>query len=402
MGPAEQLLRNLAAAGGHRYVGSRGDLRSPCCIIGEAPGADEEREGQPFVGSSGRLLTSLCREEGLQQRDYWVTNIYKVRPPDNDLSRLAELGIPEDAFDSQLLEELYATKPTIIIAAGATPLAHLCPFTVSRKTGTGEITKWRGSLLSSPRLQWPHYIIPVTHPAAILREWSERPIAGLCIGKAKEEVDYFRQSGKLRPLPNRRLLTQLSASDARDFVRCCIEQEQPVSLDIELRGKRVDNKTRYINPDMIALARSPWEAASILLFDDDLTTTAKLWRLLDELLLKQRIIGQNHIGFDAQWLYRLGFEPPIEGWLDTMVLHHFLWIELPHSLQFLGMQYLREPYWKDEGRLWSPGDGIGQKMLYNAKDAACTYEVCIKELEELAERSHRRFNPCDIRWGWQC
>jgi hypothetical protein len=66
-----------------------------------------------------------------------------------------------------------------------------------------------------------------------------------------------------------------------------------------------------------------------------------------------------------------------------MVAHHVLWPELPHKLEFLAMQYTREPYYKDEGRKWRPSEGKAKLMRYNCKDATVTYEVFLKELEEL-------------------
>lgn len=414
-GPAELNLRSLAAAAKQKYVPLRGNTSSKCVLIGEAPGENEEKEGKAFAGASGQLLMKMVAEAGFSPQDYWITNVFKVRPPDNDLKRINEVGIPEDAHYIELLEELYEHRPAIIVACGATALAFLCPSTVSRKTGTGEIGKWRGSLLSSPKLQWPHFVVPCEHPAMVLRQWSEKPIATFCLARAAEELAYFQKEGCLKPLPEYKIITSPSPQAACDYLSECIDQENPVSFDIELQGKRIGTKNYYFGPDMFAVAKSPWDAMCILLFPsgDDIGT-AKMWKLLDILLSTQYIIGQNEIGFDAQWMRRLGFEPNVSKWLDTMVLHHTLWIEQPHGLHFLGMQYSRHPYWKDDGKLWNPKEAMGDnKQRYNALDTLGTYEVCLRELEELSERNgipvklmdekNHTINTKDLlRVGWGC
>lgn len=382
MGPAEAELRRLATATGHKYVPHRGNTGAFAVIVGEAPGADEEREGLPFVGASGRLLTTMAFEAGWQSTDYWVTNVYKVRPPDNELWRLSELNIPAEAFRTQFLEELYAYKPTIIVAAGATPLGTLCPDTLDRKTGNAGIGKWRGSLLRSPLLNWPHYVLPVTHPAFVLREWSERPVAVLCLAKAKEELDYYRKNGRLQPLPDRELIVLPSACTVKDYLRSAIAQKEPVSNDIEtIYG-------RY--PYTMGVAVNPRSAISFSFWDYDIHDLLQIWHLLDELLRVQKQIGQNYISFDCHYLEALLFSPRVELADDTLIRHHVLWPEFEHKLQFLGLQYTREPYWKDEGKLWSPREGQAKLQRYNALDAAATYEIYLAQESDFDDRPYLR------------
>jgi len=390
VGPAETALRELAQAVRQTYVPLRGNIKASLCLCGEAPGEQEEKEGKAFAGPSGRLLMDMCREAGLNPSDYWITNIFKIRPPNNDLSRISEIGIPEDCHYMTLLEELYEHKPSIIVAVGGTAGAYLCPSTVDHRTGNCSVEKWRGSLLRSSKLNWEHYVVIAPHPAYVLRVWGEKSIATFCLARAAEELDYYRNhSLRLQPLPSYSIITNPTTQAACDWISDCIDQPNPVSFDIELKGKRIGTKNYYFGPDMFALAKSPWESMCIPFFyDDDDIGTAKIWKLLDKLLSTQYIIGQNEIGFDAQWMRRLGFSPCVERWIDTMVLHHTLWIEQPHGLHFLGMQYSRHPYWKDDGKLWNPKESLGDnKARYNALDTLGTYEICIRELEELSERN---------------
>jgi hypothetical protein len=112
--------------------------------------------------------------------------------------------------------------------------------------------------------------------------------------------------------------------------------------------------------------------------------------MLNEILKRCPQIGQNYISFDCTWEEWAGFSPDLRLFdsqvSDTLLLHHLLWPELPHKLQFITMQYTREPYYKDEGRKWKPRDGIERLLRYNGLDACTTYEAMICMEEELASR----------------
>lgn len=370
-------LRELCKQRGLKYVGTRGNTTAPIVYVGEAPGADEDANGYPFVGASGRLADKMLAEAGFNLQDIWFTNPYKVRPPNNELERLHELGIPLNTYEDQFFEELNDTKPTIIIPAGATPLKLLCPGTRSKKSDETPIGRWRGSLLTSPRLQWPHYIIPIYHPAFLLRDWSEKDTDVFVLRKIFQEFQYYKAQGRLQPLPERELIVEPSGQTAIDYLVRILNDPNPVSIDIELLRRKI--------PYTISLALSPSSAISICLWDYGDSVAVRIWRLIDEILRIKRQIGQNYTSFDCHWLYRLSFN--INGLLvdDTRIRHNVLWPELSHKLEFMVMQYTREPFYKDEGQGWTLKDsgGKAQLMRYNCKDSACTYEVYNEQEEEL-------------------
>jgi uracil-DNA glycosylase family 4 len=385
MGPCEQTLRNECAAHSLKYINPRGNPRSRVWCIGEAPGYDEEQQGFAFVGASGKELDRMLVEAGFTLADIYYTNPYKVRPPDNELEVLHTLGIPLQLYLDQFWEELLEYKPTIIISLGVTPTGILCPGTASRRDGETKITQWRGSLLCCDQLTQqnaPHYVVPVQHPAAILREWPERVVAVLCLAKAREEFDYWKLHGQLQPLPTRDLIIKPSIYDLKDFLNEILDKNLPVSNDIET----IVGKYPYTN----ATATSPHLAMSFSFWDYDGDELVQLWRLYNEVLRNNRQIGQNYIGFDCPQYEALGFEPNVDLVDDTMVRHHTLWPEFEHKLQFLGMQYTRQPFWKDEGKLWSPKESKDRLMRYNALDAACTFEVFEKQEEDFDDRPHLR------------
>jgi DNA polymerase len=144
MGPKTLALKQLCSSLGRRYVGFRGDPRAPIWLIGESPGADEDQAGVPFVGSSGRELDRMLSEAGVPSSLCCFVNPYKVRPPDNDISRIEEVGIAKQIFEEQFFEEITEYKPPFIIPCGGTPLSLLCGFTRDSRDHESIISKWRG------------------------------------------------------------------------------------------------------------------------------------------------------------------------------------------------------------------------------------------------------------------
>lgn len=383
MGVKTENLKTLCQQLGLKYVGHRGRLSSPIWELGEAPGADEDRSGYPFTGPSGWEFDRMLADAGFDKGDLCFTNPYKIRPPDNDLDRIQERGIPKDVFEEQFFEELFEYKPTFIIPNGAVSLGLLCPDTIDRKTKKPIITNWRGSLLTSFKLPWPHYVIPNVHPAYILRNWSERDFCIFIHQKIKEEFDYWKVHKILQPLPSRQLLFEPSYEDAVEYLIHCLAAKF-VSVDLELLARRV--------PFVFGFSYDPSHALSLEMLNANWTPQQlrKIWRLTDEILKSKQIVGQNYTEFDANWIDCLGFNPGIDKCHDTRVRHHVLWPELPHSLQFMTIQYTRQPYYKDEGRGWHLGRNLGQLKRYNCLDASVTLEIFHEQEKEFEEDAKKK------------
>jgi uracil-DNA glycosylase len=137
-------------------VFSRGNPEAKLCFVGEAPGADEDAQGIPFVGRAGQLLDKMIQAMGLDpEKDVYVCNIIKCRPPEN------RRPLPEEATECipYLHEQLAQIDPKVIVALGNTSVAAL----LGTKLG---ITKIRGS--------WKLYrgkipVMPTYHPSYLLR-----------------------------------------------------------------------------------------------------------------------------------------------------------------------------------------------------------------------------------------
>lgn len=377
MGPKTLELKALCTKLGKRYVGFRGNPRAPVWLVGEAPGADEDQAGVPFVGSSGRELDRMLALAGLSPNEVCFVNPYKVRPPQNDLKRFSETGISVELSREQFFEELREYRPSFIVPVGGTSLSLLCPFTIDSRDKDSKISKWRGSILVSEELGWPHVVIPNFHPAYILREWGDRDISIFIFRRVKEEFDWFRSCGRHKPPEERELIAQPSQGEIEGYLNECLAHDGPTSLDIELLARRV--------PICIAASYHRRSAISISLLDGNPRDLLRTYRLIDRILRRGRVVGQNWTTFDANWMEALGFCPGIDLCDDTLVRHHVLHPELSHKLDMQIMQYTRLPYYKDEGRGWQLRDGMFKLKRYNCLDACGTLEVFEEQNSEFAD-----------------
>lgn len=141
-----------------------GNPRPDILFIGEAPGADEDREGIPFVGRAGKLLTKMIEAMGYTRDDIFIANINKCRPPDNRTPTPEEM----ETCIPFLKRQIALLQPRTIVAMGATAVSGLVE--VPEKTG---ITQWRGNWMSFEGID----LMPTFHPAYLLRSPSaKRPV----------------------------------------------------------------------------------------------------------------------------------------------------------------------------------------------------------------------------------
>ena len=110
----------LAAARTHTVFGV-GNPQARLCFVGEAPGADEDRTGEPFVGRAGQLLTKIIEACTLKREDVYILNVLKCRPPDN------RPPLPEEASNCRgyLERQLEIIKPEFICCLGTTAAQFL-------------------------------------------------------------------------------------------------------------------------------------------------------------------------------------------------------------------------------------------------------------------------------------
>lgn len=149
----------LGSMGRSTVVFGKGNPNARIMLIGEAPGKDEDIQGKPFVGRSGKLLNEVLQTVGIQPEDTYITNIVKCRPPENR----APLPVEASACKKLLLHyQIQIIQPKVICTLGATAINYLLEEDL-------KITKIRGTKLQFKNVT----IIPTYHPAYILRNKSQ-------------------------------------------------------------------------------------------------------------------------------------------------------------------------------------------------------------------------------------
>ncbi|MBM4197222.1 MAG: uracil-DNA glycosylase [Gammaproteobacteria bacterium] len=130
-------------------------------IIGEAPGAEEDRQGEPFVGPAGQLLTEMLRAVGLGREQVFIANILKCRPPDNRDPQPAEI----EACSRHLAAQVDAIRPRLILAVGRIAAQSL----LGQDLPVGRL---RGRVHSYGASATP--LVVTYHPAYLLRSPAEK------------------------------------------------------------------------------------------------------------------------------------------------------------------------------------------------------------------------------------
>jgi len=136
------------------FVFGSGNPNADIMIIGEAPGADEDAQGKPFVGRAGKLLTKILESINLSREEVFIANILKCRPPQNR----KPLPEEEDKCEPYLKKQIELIKPAFILALGLTAVDRL----LGKKNKMGDI---RGTLQDYHGIK----MLVTYHPAALLR-----------------------------------------------------------------------------------------------------------------------------------------------------------------------------------------------------------------------------------------
>jgi DNA polymerase len=139
-----------------KKVFGEGFMKAPCLVVGEAPGANEDLSGRPFVGRSGQLLRKLMKEAGFRKGDVFITNVLRCRPPKNRAPTGEEAG---HCF-MHLYAQLDIINPKVIVAVGSVALNNL--YNMKPKKALGSC---RGDVLNS----FGYKLVPVWHPSYVQR-----------------------------------------------------------------------------------------------------------------------------------------------------------------------------------------------------------------------------------------
>ncbi len=147
------------AGGRTQVVFGVGNPDADLMFIGEAPGFHEDKQGEPFVGAAGQLLTRMLGEIGLERADVYIANVAKCRPPGNRDPQPDEL----EACTPWLVEQISIIQPSLLVTLGNFATKFVLQTALGITRMRGQIFEWHG-----------RKVVPTFHPAAILHGGGER------------------------------------------------------------------------------------------------------------------------------------------------------------------------------------------------------------------------------------
>ncbi len=141
-----------------KAVFGAGDADADLMFVGEAPGAEEDQQGLPFVGRAGQLLGELLEGIGMSRNDVFIANVLKSRPPGNRDPQPLEI----EACRPYLFEQVRLIEPKVVCTLGnfATKLLSGSPAGITKVRGTPQVHELGGRTV---------FLLPLFHPAAALR-----------------------------------------------------------------------------------------------------------------------------------------------------------------------------------------------------------------------------------------
>jgi uracil-DNA glycosylase len=366
------------------FTHTNGPRDAQLVFVAEAWGEGEERlGGVPLVGATGRELARLWLETGfdidgllssalscpsdgawITRREEWLeragillTNVFALRPPNNNLgylcaskSQLAPTyALPQVRNESpryikdehlphlsRLRAEISASPRNLVVLLGATACWAM--------VGSCAISRLRGAITSAspsaPAGVEGVKLLPTYHPAAIFRNWNLRPIILADLLKIQRE----RASAHITR-PARRVLINPTLVEISTWV------SETLSLPAKMLAPDIETHNGQIRA--IGFARSRDDILVVPFISS--RSGQSYWALKEDELLAWNLVRtllespipkifQNGL-FDMQYLTRMSFH--VRNALhDTMLLHHVLYPELPKDLGFLGSIYTNEPAWK--------------------------------------------------------
>lgn len=360
-----------------------GDRDSKIVLVGEAPGANEEAIGKPFIGGSGELLDRMLNTVGISRSECFITNVCHKRPPENKFDWFHkpanQIHLMQGIF--QLKKDLDEIKPNLVIAFGAQALRYL--------TNKQSIEKWRGSILEST-LAKPLKVIATWHPAYALRVWDYKAVIELDLRRcAREaafpEIRYPQREYYLNPDPaeRQRLYDELYEAEWLSIDIECVELSAG-NWKLSCVGFS-DHRGRALVV--------PVESVSDRAFVQGLCSS-RAQKIFQNGSFDVTVLGQN--GITVTGFGDLDKDGNPLGW-DTMLAHHSIYTEcagddevsiltrkaggkkrqaaIQKGLAFQTSIYTDEPFYKDDGKLWKETGDINLFWLYNGRDAAVTREI---------------------------
>lgn len=384
-------------------IGPDTDIR--IAFMGEAPGADEERELKPFVGKAGRYLHHYLGEAGIYSPGCYFTNVIDRRPPGNNIGSKAAL----EAIKVQKKETwaelawLKSRGVQVVVALGNTAKSFFgIDEAISKCRGSiYEVTlNWEGLVTDPSAEPYDFVVIPTYHPSYLMRGSGHQKKNDEMRSDFKLAwIEDLKKAHDIAAKGYKRPVERFTTSPTVDQVVAACQQmvadKSLVALDIETSG---------FNPKAdkvvcIGLATTSEDGICVPFYQTgpDVMRETRYWTPSEEATVKQwlqrvfaecPLLLQNAV-FDVGYLQQAGWEIHADAVKhDTMLLHHSIVAELPHRLGFIASVYGHTPYWKGEfltrdTTIWEMD--FHDLQVYNLRDCIVLHQVTEPMLEDLAE-----------------
>lgn len=378
----------------NKHVPPRGPDDARIMVVGEAPGANEERVGRPFTGPAGVLLEEMLNAVGIDPAGVYYTNICPFRPPGNDLrSYFNDAGEPNALVQqglAELIGQISRVSPTVIVPLGNYPMAMLTGVARwSKKNGYTGIGDYRGSILPGNAIAGGRKCIPTYHPANVLREYSNKPIVKMDLRKVMEQS---RFPDIQRPV--KRVVLDPRGSERADWVRWLSSPTGGLSPWVDFGTPDSPNLRQlpsssfgsgdieYIGGKLLCLGVTRHRDVAVVL---GTLNEADIREIRDLLECGLPWCFQNGM-FDCsilEWFHGIRVTQHLRH--DTMLMMHVAYTEYPKDLGFIGSVFTDQPNWKDMvdwKKVASGEQTIEDVYRYNGIDTWVTHEAAEKMLED--------------------
>lgn len=366
-----------------------GNPAAEVLLLGEAPAASEIRFNEPFRGQAGDVLNDCMNSAQLPRRNCYILNVWPFQVvkdqfrkedmyPKGHLGNKTYLLFNSKGFTpyglecaAETIERIKASGANIILAMGK-PAMSLC-------TGDARpIMKWRGSFVWSERFN--KKVMITVHPAATLYGsyvWRYLIISDM------EKANADRGFAELR-LPDRRLLLEPRLTEVLDYISYCRARGR-AATDLEVINHQVSCFSLCVEPSE-AMCVPVGDAFGNPIWSEQ--DEGSIWHAYAGLMGDDKVekVNQALISFDAPFLIQQNNIYTRGVLHDTMIAQKVLYPDFNKGLDLICSIYTREPYYKDEGKMWrGTGGDIHQFWRYNAKDAAVALEAWEKQWVELVD-----------------
>lgn len=356
----------------------RGNPESPVCIVGESPGREELKDGIPFVGPSGEILWNTVPEKivlpggrviMLREDEAFITNALCCSPKADKKQNLLQHGVM--ACRARLLEEVNEHPREIVIALGNGAMWGLTGDTSLR------ITQDRGQLLDTPAVNSRLGVLPILHPAALLR-------GGGSYRQFKEDIFYGCELASGTRTPNDSVevgsvyWTLLNTPQKVRKVVRKIRRRAATAGVLHLGADCETTGLERTHQDELLSLGIAYDPRHVYIIPEHLCTP----ELLNELADDHRVRWIWHNGkFDIFFMRRLGIRTRVDE--DTMLLS-YTQDETPgvHGLETVGRDVFRAPDWKFMIKPYLPNKKTSYAVIpkpilyeYQSKDVSLTLRI---------------------------